>query len=67
MQVFAMAMIIGLGSARAFERGKFRINSLTVERGSPRLKKSAKEGKKALTDQVNAALPEAELVGAAAN
>ena len=36
--MFAAAMVIGLGSARAFERGKFSINRLTVERGAKREK-----------------------------
>lgn len=37
---FAASMVIGLGSARSFERGKFRIDKLIVERGETRSKKS---------------------------
>lgn len=31
VDIFASAMVIGLGSAKSFERGKFSINSLTFE------------------------------------
>jgi hypothetical protein len=40
--IFASAMIIGLGSGKAFERGKFSINSLTFE-GAEGKKKSGSE------------------------
>lgn len=30
-EIFAAAMVIGVGSAKAFEKGKFRINKLTIE------------------------------------
>lgn len=49
---FAASMVIGLGSARSFERGKFRIDRLTVDRGDKR-KKSKLE--KQVTEKADAA------------
>lgn len=44
--IFASAMIIGLGSAKAFERGKFSINNLTFA-GAARKVKGAGHGESA--------------------
>lgn len=50
---FAAAMIVGLGSAKSFERGKFRINRLTMERPE-------KISRKAVTKTLDIAAPVVE-------
>jgi hypothetical protein len=59
VNVCAMAMIVGLGSARSFERGKFAIDYLTVERGE---KKEKAKSAKSLKEKIDDALPTAEAI-----
>ncbi len=41
VKIFSSAMVVGLGSAKAFERGKFDINKLVVDGASERLSKES--------------------------
>ena len=41
--MFACAMVIGLGSAKSFERGKFRVERLTLQSGERKVKEKEVE------------------------